>query len=315
METITSAIDLAIRKEICLENGFYDAEDEFRNHDLLENSSSSSMSETSGSEDPLSLFHQRAYLTQHMLLRGQQQLIEQLEHKQQQLLDLQFQQKLDYFNELQRHKQMQFFQYQQQFRNPLSSFFPPLFTVGAAPVEHSQKGGESMPKFTASSKFVIIDQPKRIQRKCYKKENRYMSPNPLIICQLTPQIQKVLQRPNYQQLLQQVFEDSLKYQEKSDQKINVTVKLVDSNGREVEEGLVAGKAGGGLSCVMLSGIAVFSLKIVEMTGKYKSFALEFTITEKNPKGEVILEKIVTNKFQVFSNKTNRFQRQLLQQLE
>jgi len=150
----------------------------------------------------------------------------------------------------------------------------------------SAQAQETFPNIKKSPvpKFRLAEQPLSVQRKSYKKENRCIHPNPLVICRTS---------------------DSQDFQILSGV---VTVQLVDKDGKSLQD-----DRNSALQCVDgdlthsldkdLS--ASYSLKI-SRTSEGQLFRLKFLVFfHLYGVSDTLMEEILTTPFAVYSNKHNR----------
>jgi hypothetical protein len=131
------------------------------------------------------------------------------------------------------------------------------------------------------SRFRLLEEPDEMQRKSYKKENRCLHPNPLVICK------------------RDAKGDTSKLTDGF-----VTVKLVDNDGRELPGAKSAclESIDGGLTHPLDDDSStVFSLKILQ-TSQGQLFRLLFSISYRTKAGLCQEEKIFSEPFGVYSNK-------------
>eukprot|EP01117_Protostelium_nocturnum_P018158 TRINITY_DN752_c0_g1_i1.p1 TRINITY_DN752_c0_g1~~TRINITY_DN752_c0_g1_i1.p1 ORF type:complete len:487 (-),score=193.92 TRINITY_DN752_c0_g1_i1:196-1656(-) len=134
------------------------------------------------------------------------------------------------------------------------------------------------------SRFRLLEEPDEMQRKSYKKENRCLHPNPLVICKRDAK--------GDTQKLADGF---------------VTVKLVDENGADLPTNKSAclESIDGGLTHPLdEDSSTVFSLKILQ-TSQGQLFRLLFTVSYRGKGQPNVEEKIYSEPFGVYSNKYDR----------
>lgn len=152
----------------------------------------------------------------------------------------------------------------------------------------------------STNRFVLKDQPNAFQRKSYKSErryiytvvdgppthpNRYLTPNPLIICTRESCGDKSGGK------LPRILSGS------------VQVELVDGLGRRLDPEREIFEPADGMFEVPLNSkcTAEFSLKVLQNSGP-DLFSLLFTVNYVTSKGERFTEQIQSRKFVVQSNK-------------
>eukprot|EP01117_Protostelium_nocturnum_P007083 TRINITY_DN2542_c0_g1_i1.p1 TRINITY_DN2542_c0_g1~~TRINITY_DN2542_c0_g1_i1.p1 ORF type:complete len:517 (-),score=153.82 TRINITY_DN2542_c0_g1_i1:39-1589(-) len=137
----------------------------------------------------------------------------------------------------------------------------------------------------SGGRFVLKDQPNAFQRKSYKSERRYLTPNPLIIC--TRESCGEISSTS----LPKIVEGS------------VRVELVDGLGRKLDPNKKIFEPSDGQfeQPLNLKSSAEFSLKVLQNSGP-DLFCLLFTVSYVTNNGERFIEQIQSRKFVVQSNK-------------
>lgn len=132
--------------------------------------------------------------------------------------------------------------------------------------------------------FEIQEQPYEKQRKSYKKENRYLLPNPMVVTQSN------------------TFPGSRGGEEGTNKIKNgtVTVKLVYESGEDLEEERRGALDGKKTTNINVLGDAPFHLKVLETSDRVK-FRLHFT-ARFVVDGKEMEETILSNSFRVTTNK-------------
>ncbi|PRP79935.1 hypothetical protein PROFUN_05911 [Planoprotostelium fungivorum] len=158
------------------------------------------------------------------------------------------------------------------------------FAVGRTSETNGYTRPQGGPQLNKGSRFRLLEEPDEMQRKSYKKENRCLHPNPLVICK------------------RDAKNDNTKLTDGF-----VTVKLVDSEGRELPPSRTAclESIDGGLTHPLDEDCStVFSLKILQ-TSQGQLFRLLFTVTYRVKGSTSHEEKIYSEPFGVYSNKLRR----------
>jgi len=135
----------------------------------------------------------------------------------------------------------------------------------------------------SNSRFFLLDQPNEVQRKSYKKENRCLLPNPIII------------GPKPSQDASGEILDGM-----------VSVKLVNGDGEDLpvnKSNALACLEGSLTRSLDTQLMGSFSLKALH-TSEGTSFRLLFLISYRTKDGN-FEEKVYSRPFSVFSNKQNR----------
>eukprot|EP01119_Soliformovum_irregulare_P006818 TRINITY_DN19241_c0_g1_i1.p1 TRINITY_DN19241_c0_g1~~TRINITY_DN19241_c0_g1_i1.p1 ORF type:complete len:336 (-),score=50.60 TRINITY_DN19241_c0_g1_i1:146-1153(-) len=141
----------------------------------------------------------------------------------------------------------------------------------------------------ANGLFTLLEQPNSIQRKSYRKENRCLLPNPLIIC-LGESRQDVHKRAPTQVL-----------------NGTVTLRLVNADGTELpshKSNALESVEGGLTHNLDPDNTTCFSVKALQ-TSEGNLFRLIFDITYTLRTGKQVEETIISKSFAVYSNKHNR----------
>jgi len=154
-------------------------------------------------------------------------------------------------------------------------------------------GGGGPPLITTenqntTNRFILIEQPNDIQRKSYKKENRCLLPNPLIIC------------------MKELTEDQKKEPPIVLDGV-VSLKLVNNDGSELppHKSNALESIEGGLTHPLGDDYTTcFSVKVLQ-TSEGNLFRLIFNVSYRLKGQGRMEEQIISRPFAVYSNKHNR----------
>lgn len=141
---------------------------------------------------------------------------------------------------------------------------------------------------TTTNRFILVEQPNDIQRKSYKKENRCLLPNPLIICLKEPLEEKEEDSP--------LILDGM-----------VSLKLVNNDGSDLpphKQNALESIEGGLSHSLGDDHTTCFSVKVLQ-TSEGNLFRLVFNVTYRIQGQGEVEEQIVSRPFAVYSNKHNR----------
>jgi hypothetical protein len=141
---------------------------------------------------------------------------------------------------------------------------------------------------STTNRFILVEQPNDIQRKSYKKENRCLLPNPLIVC------------------LKELTDD-----QKKDPPVVldgvVSLKLVNNDGSELpphKQNPLESIEGGLTHPLGDDHTTCFSVKVLQ-TSEGNLFRLIFNISYRLKGQGRVEEQIISRPFAVYSNKHNR----------
>jgi len=147
---------------------------------------------------------------------------------------------------------------------------------------------ETTDNAATTNRFILVEQPNDIQRKSYKKENRCLLPNPLIVCR-----------------------KELSEEEKKDPPVIldgvITLKLVNNDGSELpphKQNALESIEGGLTHPLGDDQTTCFSVKVLQ-TSEGNLFRLVFHVSYRIRGQGRVEEHIVSRPFAVYSNKHNR----------
>jgi hypothetical protein len=147
---------------------------------------------------------------------------------------------------------------------------------------------ETTDNATTKNRFILVEQPNDIQRKSYKKENRCLLPNPLIICMRELKEEERLD-PSH-------IMDGV-----------VSLQLVNNDGSELpphKQNALESIEGGLTHPLGDDHTTCFSVKVLH-TSEGNLFRLVFRVSYRLKTIGRIEETIVSRPFAVYSNKHNR----------
>jgi len=164
-------------------------------------------------------------------------------------------------------------------------------TKGASIAEYVGGNGpplETTDNTTTKNRFILVEQPNDIQRKSYKKENRCLLPNPLIVCMRELKEEERLDPPHIM--------DGV-----------VSLKLVNNDGSELpphKQNALESIEGGLTHPLGEDHTTCFSVKVLH-TSEGNLFRLVFHVSYRLKTIGRVEETIVSRPFAVYSNKHNR----------